>query len=72
MLTELPTMITPTDNHIVNGIFSISGMFQLCRSEDVLDAIEQVQECITAIIAFASRELRVKLLMWVLGVCLLH
>ena len=27
---------------------------QLCRSEDVLDAIEQVQDCLTSLINFAS------------------
>lgn len=31
------------------------GIQPLCRSEDVLDALEQVQECLTAVISFASK-----------------
>ena len=31
---------------------------QLCRSEDVLDAMEQVQDCLTALINFASSKSR--------------
>ena len=41
---------------------------QLCRSEDVLDAIEQVQECITALKSFASS----KIIFEVNKYCLLH